>query len=115
MQDEGTIEVVQREEAKRWLGMTTATYGALEKCGLLGRITPENEVYWEDLQHYWMFGTQWPTAGRPDLPTTRMLSADFIQNMPPPPDIVYDRYPGVQTWFYIWRDGLSLHELHACS
>ncbi len=108
MQDEGTIEVVQREEARHWLGMTTATYGALEKSGLLGRVTTENQVLWEDLQHYQTFGTQWPTADRPDLPPTRMVSADFIQNMPPPPDIGDEKYPGVQTWFYIWRDGVDM-------
>lgn len=111
MQDEGTIEIVKRVEARRWLGGTSATYGALEKSGLLGRVTTENEVLWEDLQHYQAFGTQWPTADRPDLPPTRMVSADFIQNMPLPPDVGDEKYAGVQTWFFVWRDGVDMPDV----
>jgi hypothetical protein len=82
MQEE-LINVVDPFEARRWLGVSAPTYNALLESGLLGRVTPENQVVWEDLQHYGRYGTQWQVAGRPPLPT-RMVSAEFIQNMPPP-------------------------------
>jgi hypothetical protein len=51
------VEVVSPLEAQHWLGISGATYNALVKSGLLGRVTEANEVFWEDLWHYDRFGT----------------------------------------------------------
>ena len=104
MQEEW-INGVDPVEARRWLGVSAPVYNALLKSGLLGRYTPENYVVWEDLQHYERYGTQWPTEDRAPLPN-RMASAEFIQNMPPPPDVGAEKYPGVQTWFYVGHEGI---------
>jgi hypothetical protein len=105
------VQVVAPVEAQRWLGVSVPTYRALARSGLLGRITTGDDVYWEDPQHYQKYGTQWPIEGRPGLPSARMLSADFIQSMPPPPDTGDERYPGVQTWFYVWREGVGMPDV----
>jgi hypothetical protein len=105
MQDDVINVVKYPVEAQRWLGVTAPTYNALLKSGLLGRTGPDNSVVWEDLQHYERYGTQWQVPGRPPLPT-RMVPAEFIQSMPPPPDIGDEKYPGVQTWFFVGHESM---------
>ncbi len=104
---EDLVDVVHPVDARKWLGVSAPVFNALVASGLLGRTTDENQVVWEDLQHYATYGTQWPTEGRPPLPT-RMLTAELIQEMPPPPDAAGDEnYPGVQAWFYLAREGMT--------
>lgn len=105
------VELVDPIETRRWLGCSSAVFSAISRSGLLGRITTDNDLLWEDVRHYQTFGTQWPTADRPDLPPARMLSADFIQNMPPPPDIGDEKYAGVQAWFYICREDVGMPDV----
>ena len=67
MQDE-IVDVVDPIEARRWLGVSAPVFGALWKSGLLGRVTTGGDIYWEDLQHYNRYGTQWLIGDRPGLP-----------------------------------------------
>ncbi len=46
---EDLVDVVHPIEAQKWLGISKATYNALARSGLLGRITDDGEVFWEDL------------------------------------------------------------------
>lgn len=99
-QDQEYVDAVHPVEARTWLGVSQATFNALVKSELLGRVTEEGYVFWEDLEHYNNHGTQWRTADRPDVPQ-RMMTADRLESGPRPPDIGPDDYPGVQKWLYI--------------
>jgi hypothetical protein len=97
-QGEELVEAVHPVEARKWLGVSEPTYNALAKSGLLGRVTDDGYVFWEDLQHYNRSGTQWRTANRMEV-TQRMMTAEQFESVPPPPDIASEKaYPGVQTW-----------------
>jgi hypothetical protein len=101
---EDLVDVVHPIEAQKWLGVSAATYKALARSGLLGRITDDGQVFWEDLQHYDRFGTQWRTADRPGV-TQRMVTADMLQSIPPPPDMGEHDQPGAHMTMYLWPEG----------
>ncbi|MDP9478655.1 MAG: hypothetical protein M3R38_23730 [Actinomycetota bacterium] len=99
------MPVVPFREARRRLRVSAPAFNALVWSGLLGEITTRNEVFVAAIEHYERYGTQWRTEDRPELPD-RMLTAEYIQAMPPPPDAGDNRYPGVQTKMYIVREGM---------
>lgn len=99
------MPVVPFREARRRLKISAPLFNALVWSGLLGEITTRNEVFVAAVEHFERYGTQWHTEDRPELPE-RMLTAEYIQNMPPPPDLGDERYPGVQTKMYIQREGM---------
>lgn len=68
------VEAVKRIEAQRWLGVSEPTYNALERSGLLGRVTDDGYVFWEDLQHYRRFGPRWRTADFARVADTNYLA-----------------------------------------
>lgn len=92
-------------EARRRLMVSAPVFNALVWSGLLGEITTRNEVFVAAIEHFEKYGTQWQTEERPELPE-RMLTAEHIQSIPPPPDAGDDRYPGVQTKMYLHREGM---------
>jgi hypothetical protein len=103
------MPVVPLKEARRRLRVSAPVLNALVKSGLLGEITTHGEVFVAAIEHYGRYGTQWRTENRPDLPE-RMPSAEFINSMPPPPDIGDERYPGVQTKLYVYLEGPDMEE-----
>ncbi len=99
------MPVVPFREVRRRLKVSAPMFNALVWSGLLGEITTRNEVFLAAVEHFERYGTQWRTKDRPELPD-RMLTAEYIQAMPPPPDTGDERYPGVQTKMYIIRQGM---------
>lgn len=99
------MPIVPFREARRRLRVSAPVFNALVWSGLLGEITTHNEVFLAAVEHFERYGTQWQTEDRPELPD-RMLTAEYIQAMPPPPDVGDERLPGVQTKMYIQRDGM---------
>jgi hypothetical protein len=82
-------------------------FGALSRSGLLGRVTTGGDVYWEDLQRYKRYDTQWLYDDRPGL-APRVMTAEILREIPPPPDVGDDMYPSVQGKYYAWREGVGM-------
>ena len=78
-------EVLSFKEARRQLKVPAPVFEALLRSKLLGAYDPAGWVQIAGIEAYERYGTQWGT----DVLGERMLSAEFIQNMPPPP-----RFPG---------------------
>src|SRR5215217_1486143 len=55
------------------------------------------------VEYYERYGTQWITEDRDDL-QERMLTAEFLENMPQPPDTGEGEQTGVQSRMYISSD-----------
>lgn len=98
-------EVVTFFEAQRRLGVTDGLFNALVNSWLLGRITTDNKLFVEGIESYERYGTQWMTEDRPEL-ASRTMDAEFLQNMPLPPDVGY-RYPSVQQKVFAAREGID--------
>jgi hypothetical protein len=79
-------------------------FGALSRSGLLGRVTTGGDVYWEDLQRYKQYAM---AVRRPGL-TPRVMTAEILREIPPPPDVGDDMYPSVQGKYYAWREGVGM-------
>lgn len=100
------MPLMSRKEARRRLKVSAPVFNALFWSGLLGEFTTEGEVFFAAVEHFEMYGTQWKTEDRPELPD-RMLTAELIQSMPLPPDIGDHEQTGVQTKMYITREGMD--------
>src|SRR5829696_2356059 len=74
-------EAVSFKEARRRLQVSAPVFEALLRSKLLGAYDPAGWVQIEGIKAYEQYGTQWST----NVLGERMLSAEFIQNMPAPP------------------------------
>ncbi len=97
-------KVVTFSEAQRRLAVTDGLFNALVNSWLLGRITTGNKLFIEGIESYERYGTQWMTEDRPEL-ASRTMDAEFLQNIPLPPDVSY-RYPSVLQKVFAAHDGI---------
>jgi hypothetical protein len=51
--------------------------------------------------------TQWLYDDRPGL-TPRVMTAEILREIPPPPDVGDDMYLSVQGKYYAWREGVGM-------
>lgn len=74
-------EVISFKEARQRLKVAAPVFEALLKSKLLGAYDPAGWIQIAGVEDYERYGTQWST----DVLGERMLSAEFVQNMAPPP------------------------------
>ena len=98
-------EVLSFKEARRELQVPQPVFNALVRSRLLGNYYPDGHVVEYAVQQYKFFGTQWVTADRDDI-QDRMMAADFMQDMPQPPDHGDEEQTGIQTRMYIMSDDM---------
>lgn len=94
-------EVVSFKEARRQLRVSAPVFGALLRSKLLGAYDPAGWVQIAGIEAYERYGTQWST----DVLGERTLSANCVQNMPPPPQFPGgEEPPDTRSNFYIGPD-----------
>lgn len=99
----GLTEVITFSEARQRLKVSKPVFNALLKSRLLGNYNPSGHVPLAGVRSYERYGTQWDTS----LLEERVLSAEFIQNMEPPPGVEGgDEPPDTQTNMYMLSDDI---------
>ncbi len=97
------LELISITEARQRLKVSKPVFNALLKSRLLGNYDPRGWVPLAGIESYERYGTQWDAS----LLEERMLSAEFIQSMAPPPGVEGgDQPPGTQTNMYLWSDDI---------
>ena len=93
-------EVLSFKETRRRLRVPAPVFEALLRSKLLGAYDPAGWVQVAGIEAYERYGTQWST----DVLGERMLSAEFVQNMPPPRYPSGEEPPDTRRNFYIGPD-----------
>ena len=111
--NEYAYDFISFKEARRRLKVSQPLFNALLRSRLLGNYEPEGYVPVTGIEHYEQYGTQWITKERDDL-EKRMLTAGFLESIPPPPDHGEGEQVGVQSTVYIQSDNTpDLEEANA--
>ncbi len=106
-------DVLSFKEAKRRLRVSQPVFNGLLRSRLLGNYYQEGYVLVAGVEHYERYGTQWITEDRDDV-EERMLTAEFLENRPQPPDSGEGEQSVVQSRLYIISDSTpDLEEANA--